>query len=445
MLPVVLLTVGIGWVAPYWLALTYGYQSVRERAVTWTALALLLLGAPISSQFATWARTTTNPLYHAALSSTTGRFDVEDVILLREAARQNPSDRDLQFLIATQFKNLGDYELAAMQYNRILQSSPDDLDAKMNLGNIRFAQQDWDGALRYYDEVLASNPDPRHDALQQEPRPRRELPVRRTGGSLGPRRNGSMGPRSRLMRTRTGDFRVVYDRKLDSGEILAKFHGLRERSPRGAPTHPARHADGLVPAVRLRTARARGVLILLLELIFRDRKLTQRCWKCSSAFCGRCQIGTGRKGLCTQCYHLFIMKDGVSVRSEERAARSGAACDDDSRAGVPPSLDRGSRERPHQRGDAPARHRTSAASGSSAWGFSPSAPVCTRCRTGCSTWLRFPLPAVMVLMGAVPPRRERRLAAAGARVAHGSLRHAQGLRSSGHLPAHRNAAEDRDV
>jgi hypothetical protein len=56
-----------------------------------------------------------------------------------------------------------------------------------------------------------------------------------------------------------------------------------------------------------------GAVILGLETLFKDRKLTQSCKKCGSAFCGRCQIGTGRKGLCTQCYHLFFMKDGVSA------------------------------------------------------------------------------------------------------------------------------------
>ncbi len=56
-------------------------------------------------------------------------------------------------------------------------------------------------------------------------------------------------------------------------------------------------------------------LIVALEVLIPGRKLTQRCLKCGNAFCGRCQIGTGRKGLCTQCYHLFYMKRGVSAQA----------------------------------------------------------------------------------------------------------------------------------
>ena len=56
-------------------------------------------------------------------------------------------------------------------------------------------------------------------------------------------------------------------------------------------------------------------------MMFKERRLTQRCWKCGSAFCGRCQIGTGRKGLCTQCYHLFFMKDGVSAQARNEKLR----------------------------------------------------------------------------------------------------------------------------
>ena len=42
----VIATAGIGWLAPYWLALTFGYQSIKERAVTVSSLLLLLAAAP---------------------------------------------------------------------------------------------------------------------------------------------------------------------------------------------------------------------------------------------------------------------------------------------------------------------------------------------------------------------------------------------------------------
>ena len=42
------------------------------------------------------------------------------------------------------------------------------------------------------------------------------------------------------------------------------------------------------------------------------RMFTLRCVKCGTPFCKRCQLGTAAGGLCTQCHHLFVVRDGVS-------------------------------------------------------------------------------------------------------------------------------------
>jgi Tfp pilus assembly protein PilF len=308
-----MLTAGPGWLAPFWLAVTFGYQSARERLVSVVGLFLLLGAAPFAELYSGWAKASANPLYQAALSSVTGSFDPADVALLRQAAREHPADHDLQFLLATQYKNLGDYELAASQYRHILDAYPDDLDARMNLGNIYFAQLDWEGALVQYNQVLGRdgakarayyNKSLAHAenfqfAEREESRQRAEL--------LDPE---AMKTHER----RTGAYRVVEDTRLDANDVLSKFYGL----PEGINESPARGNLGvsLLGGWGLRFLAAPilfGGLIVVLELLLKDRKLTQRCRKCGSAFCGRCQIGTGRKGLCTQCYHLFFMKDGVSA------------------------------------------------------------------------------------------------------------------------------------
>jgi len=37
-----------------------------------------------------------------------------------------------------------------------------------------------------------------------------------------------------------------------------------------------------------------------------------RCLKCGTPFCKRCHLGAAPGGLCTQCFHLFVVRDGVS-------------------------------------------------------------------------------------------------------------------------------------
>jgi hypothetical protein len=43
-----------------------------------------------------------------------------------------------------------------------------------------------------------------------------------------------------------------------------------------------------------------------------------RCLKCGTPFCRRCHLGQVAGGLCSQCHHLFIVRDGVSGPARNR-------------------------------------------------------------------------------------------------------------------------------
>ena len=161
------------------------------------------------------------------MSSTTGSFDVDDVIVLREAVHKSPGDRELQFLLAAQYKNHGDYELAAQQYRTIIQNFPGDVEAKVNLGNIYFAQRDWEGALVQYNEALQSNS---------------QLAMAYYNKSLAHAENFEFSERESARaqaerldalavashENQTGSYRVVADFRLDKNAILSKFYGLSD-------------------------------------------------------------------------------------------------------------------------------------------------------------------------------------------------------------------------
>jgi tetratricopeptide (TPR) repeat protein len=306
-----LLTFGLGWLVPYWLVLTFAYQSNRERAVTIAALAIMFLVTPFADIHANWSKTMKNPLYRASFSSVEGTFEPGDPDVLRRALLENPSDRELQMLVATQYKNLGEYELSASRYREILEQEPDDLAARVNLGNIYFAQRDWEGARIEYDRAI-ENHSGSAVAFYNKSLAHAESFKFREREDARARAQSLDSALVRSHERRIGDYRAVIDLKLGPKEIYAKYYGLEEG------LHPTAVTPSFLSGFWGGGARfALAVIVLAgLILLFRsilNRSNTRHCWKCKTAFCGRCQIGTGRRGLCTQCYHLFYVKDGVSA------------------------------------------------------------------------------------------------------------------------------------
>jgi hypothetical protein len=49
-----------------------------------------------------------------------------------------------------------------------------------------------------------------------------------------------------------------------------------------------------------------------------SKAFTLHCARCGTPFCRFCHLGQVSGGLCTQCYHLFVVRDGVSGPARSR-------------------------------------------------------------------------------------------------------------------------------
>jgi hypothetical protein len=120
-----------------------------------------------------------------------------------------------------------------------------------------------------------------------------------------------------------GDYAVV-DLGLSTSDLERKFAGAAEGSGRKNvfPDGGSRGvASALLPALLSRFAGFLGlaVLVIIGVSFWRGRKMfTMRCLKCGTPFCRRCHLGAAVAGLCSQCYHLFVVRDGVSGPARNR-------------------------------------------------------------------------------------------------------------------------------
>jgi tetratricopeptide (TPR) repeat protein len=314
---------GYAWLPFWWLTLLFLYVGPVEKAVAGVALAATLAVEPAFSGFEDRALAFQNPLFRASAQAVEGGPDARASAALEKALRQIPDDRDLVYLLAVLYRKAGSYDDAVALYRVLLQTNKDDSLALNNLANIEFARGEFQAAIArykagtqitgidapiqatfFYNQSLAHL-----QRFEYQPATEARSQAERLDAGL-------IREYDRLWKYDKGDYAVV-DLTLDPQQLWAKFGGVREgvtvkNLTSGESPPPAR---GILARLLNRFTAfllVAGLTVFLLRRWRGPRMFTQRCLKCGTPFCKRCHLGAAAAGLCTQCYHLFVVRDGVS-------------------------------------------------------------------------------------------------------------------------------------
>jgi tetratricopeptide (TPR) repeat protein len=313
---------GYGWLPLWWLALLFVYMTGLEKAVAVLLLVLTVAVGPAVALLESRLLAARNPLFWAAAAALDGSSDSRAVADLDAAIKKTPDDRDLVYLMAAHHKKAGRYDEAMQLYRTLLQADPNDGIAKNNLANLEYARGELPSAIARYQQgnsgegpsaLIATfhyNESLAH--LQKfEYQPAQES--RSHADRLDP---GVVAEYDRTWKFDNGNYAVV-DLNLSHDQVWVKFAG----TPAGVGarnvvrTPPPALQATLLPSLvnRFSGAVAAFVLVVMLVSIWRGRRsFTMHCAKCGTAFCRRCHLGAVIGDLCTQCHHLFMVRDGVS-------------------------------------------------------------------------------------------------------------------------------------
>jgi tetratricopeptide (TPR) repeat protein len=313
---------GYGWLPLWWFALLFLYLQTQDRIVIAVVLAGFVTVPVAARVLEDRAQAVQNPLFRAAMLSIEGATDRATIDELEKAVTRSPDDMDLSYLLGLAYKKAGEYDDSADLYRRILQTDKDNAVALNNLANIEFARQEFQAAIARYKQGVEGGGAPDVVATFQynlnfaylhrfEPEPAREArsEAERLAGSLV-KTYDSLWSRD--------DGNAVVDLAPSRSQLWAKFDGfpsgvgvknVMKISP--APFDPARLGAQLMN----RFVGFLGVLAVTVLVLSRwrgNRAFTMRCLKCGTPFCKKCHLGAAVQGLCTQCHHLFVVRDGVS-------------------------------------------------------------------------------------------------------------------------------------
>lgn len=313
---------GYGWLPPWWLALLFVYMSGLERAVAVFLLLLSVAGGPAVGFLESRLLAARNPLFWAAAAALDGSSDARAVAELDAAIKQNPDDRDLVYLLAAHQKKAGRYDEATQLYRALLQADPNDGIAKNNLANLEYAKGELPSAIARYQQGGAGEGPSEQLATFHYNQSLAHLqkfeyqPAQEARSHADRLDAGMVGVYDRTWKYDNGNYAVV-DLNLSHPQVWAKFAGtpagVGVKNVTRSPLPPL--GPDLLRSALNRFTAAVGVFALVVMLVSfwrGKRAFTMNCVKCGTAFCRRCHLGAVVGDLCTQCHHLFLVRDGVS-------------------------------------------------------------------------------------------------------------------------------------
>ncbi len=290
------------------------------------AIALVIVGlavGPVNALLHARVLAESNPIFEAAVTAVEGGPDTRAIGILEQAAAKYPDDHDVLYLLGLQYKKAGRYDDAASVYRERLRADPDDRIALNNLGNIEFSRGEFPAAIARYKQgaeaatsafvaaTLFYNLQLAHlQRFEYQPAEEARSQAERLAGSL-------VRSYDRLWKYDKGDYAVV-DLSLTDEQVLAKFVGSSQGigAKNVAATATATGGGALAGLLAPdRFAVFAGVFALVVFGLSRwrgSKMFTMRCLKCGTPFCKHCHLGASAGGLCTQCHHLFVVRDGVS-------------------------------------------------------------------------------------------------------------------------------------
>jgi Tfp pilus assembly protein PilF len=320
---------GWGFLPLWWLAVFFVYFRLVEKIVAFVLVVGAVATGPVVERMEGRLEIARNPLFWASVAAVENAGDGRSAMGRLEAAlKQDVSDLDVLFLLAAHYRKVGRYEDAANLYREALRAEPQLGMAMNNLANLDFARGDFAGAIGRYKQAIEAGP-PRPQLathyynlslahlqkFEMQPADEALSQAKRVDGGLIARYDS-------LWKYDNGNYAVV-DLGLDVDAVMAKFEGRPEGVARrnvfrveGAP-----EGDGGVGSALTRFGGFLGVFVLVITglWIWHGRDVaTHRCLKCGAPFDRRADRNAAAVGLCTQCYHLFVVRDGISAPARNK-------------------------------------------------------------------------------------------------------------------------------
>jgi tetratricopeptide (TPR) repeat protein len=308
----IFLWLGPMWLIFYWFIIFFGYANAVERGLI-LVLSLLLAAAPVALDLtAAWIAGVDSPVMMAAVASEESAYRPDALRRLQEVVNVVPDDPMLHILLGNLYLQDVNERQAEVHYRRSNELH-ENAGAHVNLGNLHFfagevgaaiseyeraEELDRNLAIAFYNHSVAAGSDNKFDVQAQKLDQAKRID-----------RSGiekiSSNPPPQLV--------VMYHPPLSQAWTVAA-----NVARRGAARALFGNWAWFDPTVSVRNPLTVGgalafILAPLLWLKRRRAGFAGACIKCGRTFCHRCKSARESATYCTQCIHIYLKRDGVSL------------------------------------------------------------------------------------------------------------------------------------
>jgi len=303
------------WLVFYWFILFFGYAKRGERILIFV-FSLLLAAAPVLLDLAShWIAGVDSPVVMSAIASNERSYQPDALRRMQELINIVPDDATLHLLIGNLSLQDGNAQQANQHYRRSVELH-DSAGAHVNLGNLHFFDNDFATAVTEYNKAESLDP---------------KLAIAFYDDSI------ALGE---LYRFDQQAQKLDYAKQLDASSIdritkqpsaqkvvlyhppIAQAWSVSSNiARRGVARSLFGNYAWFDPIESGRNPMTLGAILTILlaplvHLIRRKTGYASACIKCGRTYCPRCKSAHESATFCTQCIHIYLKRDGVSMATK---------------------------------------------------------------------------------------------------------------------------------
>jgi tetratricopeptide (TPR) repeat protein len=300
------------WLAFYWFIIFFGYAGIFERVmivIVCLVVALLPMALDVA---ANWTAGVDSPIVMSAIGSAEKSYQPEALRRMQELVGLIPDNADLQLLLGNLQLQDGNEPQASVHYRRSVELR-DSAGAHVNIGNLHFLDNDFSAAITEYDRAQQLDPKLAIAFYNHSVASGEVYKFDEQGQQIERAKALDRSGIERLLSNPPPQKIVMYHPPLPESWDLAAM--IAKRGTARSIFGNYSYFDPVTSAINPVTIGALVTIILAVFLWLRRRQrgYAGQCIKCGRTFCHRCKSARESATYCTQCIHIYLKRDGVSL------------------------------------------------------------------------------------------------------------------------------------